>query len=551
VEIRDAHTLEVLSTPQPAKIGTKFRRGLAYSPDGCSLAGCSDTAIVIWDTQTGGMVKTIECEVPVDGLRLVWSSDGTTIGTVISTTHPRWETSTVHTYDVVSGENLSPGTLQSSEEPCLWPHDASFRTATTTDLGDGYRLNIFQVGSTLTKIESFPLRLCSSPGPDSHARPFSPTTYRISVLVPIPRSPDAELFILDVRSSEILLRDRVIGRYWARSFSPDGTLFSASTKGRLLIWKHTSGRYSRWGDFEQTSASLQFSPTSSSILGHTGPLLHVLYLDHFRPTLVSEPVTRTRCVPRDAYSPHGTYIVTTYRGERAITITDLRSKNPSSSQFIDTDFEISEIVLTGNVLLAKGSDVVVAWLLTGEGVVSGIYDNRRADHSESLWGISSWDTTVESRDRNPGFWTRLLQRDRDRDKRDGDDRLEFSIEDGIVTVRNPFGFDIRIYDAETGGTLEPDKALLHPGRTWYRFHNPYQDDCDLYHRDLRKNREPTECGWPISHTTLREGWVKDPEGKHRFWLHPRWRSVGNGVDWLDKVTTMRLKNSSELVVVKF
>jgi len=508
------------------------------------------------------MVKAIECKVPVDGLKLVWSSDGTTIGTVIGTAHPppaagaRWETGTMHMYDVVSGANLSPGMLQSSEEPYLWAHDTSFRTTTTTEFGDGYRVNVFQVGSTLTKIESFPLRLCSSPGPGSFTGPFSPTTYRISVLItdPLPvsaRSHDAELFILDVCTSEILLRDRVIGRHWDLIFSPDGTLFSAFAKDRLLIWKHTSGCYSRWGDIGQTSASLRFSPTSSSILGHAGPLLHVFYLDHSRPALVSEPVTRTRCVPRDAYSPHGTYIATTYRGERTITITDLRSNNPSSSQFIDTDFEISEIVLTGNVLLAKGLNVVVAWLLTEEGVVSGISDNRRADHSESLWGMSSSDTTVESRGRNPGFWTRLLHRDSERGKRDGNDRLEFSSEDGIAAVRNPFGFDTRIYDPGNGEILEPDKTLLHPGRTWYRFHSPRQDDCDLYHRNLRKNHEPTKCDWSIPHTTSREGWVKDPEGKHRLWLHPRWRSVGNDVDWLDKVTTMRLKNSSELVVVKF
>jgi len=550
VQIRDAHALEVLSTSQPTKVGTRFRQGLTYSPDGCSLAGCSDTAIVIWDTQTGGMVKAIECEVPVDGLELVWSSDGTTIGIV---SPQGWETSTMRTYDVASGTNLSPGTLQSRGGPYLWAHGTSFRIATTTELGDGYRINIFQVGSTLTKIESFPLRLRSNPGLSSCPGPFSPTTYRISLSVtdPLPApvdNQDAELFILDVRSSEILLQERVTGCYWNLSFSPDGSFFMAFAKDRLLIWKHTSGCYARWRDFRQTSAFLQFSPTSSSILGHAGPLLHVVHLDRSLPTLANEPVTRTHNVPRDTYSPHGTYIATTHRGEKTITITDLRPKNPSSSHFVDVDFEISEIVLTGNVLLAKGSEAVVAWLLTEEGVVSGILGNRRAGPSESLWAMSSRDTTTEPRDKGSSFWTRLLPRDRG--KRNGDDRLEFSTEDGIAAVRNPNGFDIRIYNVETGEILEHGKAPLNPGRTWYRFHNPHRDDCDLYHRDL-KNYKPLKCDWPISHATLREGWVKDPEGKHRLWLHARWRSIGNDVDWLDRVTTMRLKNSSELVVVRF
>ena len=49
----------------------------------------------------------------------------------------------------------------------------------------------------------------------------------------------------------------------------------------------------------------------------------------------------------------------------------------------------------------------------------------------------------------------------------------------------------------------------------------------------------------------RGGGVKDPEGKHRLWLHVCWRLDGNDVDYFEKVTTMRLKDPSELVVIKF
>jgi len=537
VEIRDAHTLEVLSTPQPAKVGTRFRHGLAYSPDGCSLAGCSDAAIVIWDTQTGGMVKAIGCEVPVDGLELLWSSDGATICAV----SPRVsETVTVHTYNVISGTTRPIGTLQSRYKPYLWTHDTSFRIATTTEWGDTWRINIFQVRPTLTRIESFPLQFHSSPGP------FSPATYRIFVSVTGDRDHDAELVVLDVRSSEVLLRETA--RCRNPTFSPDGAFFAAFTGDRLVVWKYTSGRYVRWKDFQQTPAPLQFSQTSSSILGHTGALLHILHLDYSRSALPVKPTAPAHSVPRDAYSPHGTYIATTRRGERAITITDLRLQNPSLSQFIDTDFDISEIVLTGNVLLVKGSDTVVAWLLTEEGVVSGIFDSRRADRSDSLWDMSPEDPTADLRDRNPNFWGRLLQRDRG--KRDSYDRMEFSVEDGIAAVGILTGHDIRIYNTGTG-EIQPEKTPLHHLRTWYRFHNTHGDDCDRYHRDLRKNHGPLEHDWPVSHDALRGGWVKDPEGKHRLWLHARWRSAGNNVDWLDRVTTMRLKNASELVIVKF
>jgi hypothetical protein len=57
--------------------------------------------------------------------------------------------------------------------------------------------------------------------------------------------------------------------------------------------------------------------------------------------------------------------------------------------------EISEIVLTGNVLLVKGSDTVAAWLLTEEGAVDGISGNRRADRNDSLWDMLSRNTTLQ------------------------------------------------------------------------------------------------------------------------------------------------------------
>ena len=120
MEIRDALTLELVSALQSSKVATRFGRGLAYSPDGRSLAGCSDAAIVIWDTQTGGVADKIECEFTGDGLELVWSLDGKTIGTI----SPRvLETLTVHIYDIASGTTLSPGTVQSRETPYLWAQD--------------------------------------------------------------------------------------------------------------------------------------------------------------------------------------------------------------------------------------------------------------------------------------------------------------------------------------------------------------------------------------------------------------------------------------------
>ena len=529
VEIRDAITLELLSTLQSTEAATSFRRGLAYSPDGRSLASCSNTSIMIWDTQTGGVVKEIECEVTGDGLELVWSSDGKTIGTM----SPRvLGTLSVHTYEVTSGARQSSSTVQSTRDGHLWAHDKSFRVMTRAGDHKSWTINIHDVGSALTKAEQFPFRSHFAVGV------FSPTTYRISVSVTGNNDRDQKLLVLDVRTSEVLLQET--GRYWKDSFSPDGSVFLAFAGDYLPIWRYISGRYIRWREIRQASMSLQISPTLSSVLGHAGTLLHVLHLGYSPAPLAIGSVITTRSRPLDAFSPYGAFIATVQRQESTVTITNLHSQNPSPSQFIDTELEISAMVLTGNVLLVKGSDTVVAWLLTGEEVAGTIPNGRRVGRNDSLWDISPRAYA--------SFWARLLQREGG----DGgdDDVLEFSVEGDIAAIRHN-GEVIRVYRTRTGEILEPDTTPLRPECTWYRFHNSHRDDCEIYRRDLRKHREPLECGWPISQTTLREGWVKDSEGKHRLWLHARWRTTGNDVVWLDKVTTLRLKNSFELIIVKF
>ena len=527
VEIRDALTLEPLSTLQ-TEVAAKFRQGLAYSPDGCSLAGCSYTAIVIWDTQTGGVVKEIECGITGNGLELVWSLDGKAIGTI----SPRVSgTITVHTYEVISGTLQSSNTVPSTRGTHLWAHEKTFRVMTTADDRKGSVINIYEVGSTLVKVEQFPFRSRLAFGV------FSPATYRISAFVVGDSNHDHKLLISDVRTSGALLQEA--GRYWNLSFSPDGSLFSAFAGDRLPIWRYTSGRYTRWREFRQAPMSLQFSPTLSSILGHAGALLHVLHLDYSTAALAMKPVVTSHSRPLDAFSPYRTYIAAVHRQESTVMITNLHSQDPFPSQSIDTDLEISAMVLTGNVLLVKGSDTVVAWLLTEEGIVEGISDDRRADRNDSLWDISSR--------AHASFWARLLQREGGDDN--DDNVLEFSVEGEIAAIRHN-GHAIRVYHTRTGEILELDQAPLGTG---YRFHNsnPRRDECDLYHRDLCKHQVPLEHDWQISQAALREGWVKDPEGKHRLWLHARWRSSQNDLDWLHNTTTLRLKNSSELVVVKF
>jgi hypothetical protein len=530
IEIQDALSLKPLSTFHSSKAGTKFRQGLAYSPDGHSLAGCSETAIVIWDTQTGGIVTKIECEVTTDGLELIWSLDAKRICTI----SPRVRQAlTIHVYDVASGTKWASSTLQSESKPWFWAHDESFKIVTTAKNNKGWTISIFEIGYTLTRIESFPFQFNSPPDG------FSPTTYRASVVTFGRYLQDPKFIVLDIQNSEVLLEAK--GNYSYSTFSPDASLLAAFTgRDHLLIWRYTSGHYTQWKEFQLTSMLLQFSPDLSLILGYRrAHLLHMLHLDYGTTAPPMELVAATSYRPRQAFSPHSAYIVTTHRGKDVITVTNLHPQTPFPSQLIKTEFKISEIVLTGNILLVKGPDAVTAWVLTEQGVVDGVFGNRMAVHSDSIWSVSP-------QDQDPDFWASLLEKGYN-----DHDFIEFSNSDGVAAIRYGRGFYSHIYHAETGEILELDKAHLHPKHTWYRFHNSKRDDCELYHHDLLKQHNHLEGNWPISESTLQEGWVKDPEGKHRLWVHPRWRSAGDNVGWLSKVSTLCFRDSSEHVVIKF
>ena len=176
------------------------------------------------------MAKTLEHK-SANNVCLAWSSNGGIIG--IASTDSKTDLYTVYTYTVAPGAMHSPGTLPSADKPYLWVHDASFRVMTTARDDLGYIINIFEVGSVLTKIEIFYIGLwwkCWQVGS------FSQTTHRIPIHVS-----DA-CFVFDARTSRRLLRE---GYPTPHCFSPDGSLFAgiSESESAVHIWKYTSDSY--------------------------------------------------------------------------------------------------------------------------------------------------------------------------------------------------------------------------------------------------------------------------------------------------------------------
>ena len=397
-------------------------------------------------------------------------------------------------YDIVSGAALSPITLQSEGKPHLWAHGKSFRVMTTAQDGENCIINIFEIGVTLTRIESFHIHLG---GGDWQIESFSPITYRISVNT----GGRMRILVFDIRNSGCLLNEEGNG---PDCFSSNGGLFAASQlRYRIGTWKYDNGRYIQWRQFSTPAglaSNLQFSPTSSSILADFRETLKLWHLDG------SYVDSTARSMRFDIPSRSGTYLATARKWGCVVRITNLLSQTPS--QVIDTDLKIWGLILVGNILLVEGERVITAWLLTEEGLVNGVFGARRAGRGDSIWSVSKPHSS-----------------------------LSFSVE-GETGIIKCNGNVLHVCNTDTGEVLEPAVTLLHLNGPWYPLTNTWQALHYLYDGDM--GGTPPGDSWEPLQTTLKEGWIKDREGRHLLWLPVEWRAVDwNEVEWFSNIATIR------------
>ena len=524
VDIRDSLTLEKSSSLQLAgpDMPNRIKNLLAYSPDGHSLADYDHFSrkITIWDVQTGGEVESI-----VDGAAShppsssVWSLDGTMIGVVYPAGKKTWD---VHTYYIASGGRVSICKIHSASRPFLWSQNGPLQVMTILcEEGNRAIVKIFRVGPAMLDnlIESFSINL--GVGKVNGEISFSPATYRICIT-------GGFLVVLDLQNSRSLLQE--VQDFDSGCLSPDGSFLVASEQdGKISVWKYTSNQvYTLWrklpywgGHFH--NPEYQFSPASSSILVSSETYLEVQQLEGLATDTPAGEVLH-----HEAFSTDGTYVVTASREGQAITITNL---NNNSSQIIDIWFSLDALVITGNILLVHGADMIVAWRLTVDGTVDGVLGVRRANCSDSLWikPLQEGGYPMFNIEGQTGVIFTC----------DSDDPMYYNIETGeklevipanALPVDSGMPFSEEVY------------AIFERGPTFsfYDF-----DDCD-------NDTVPY----------YKEGWVKYPEGEysHQFWLPVHWRPIWNELPspeewsegyWLDDVMTLRLRTSFGLAIIKF
>jgi len=504
VKIRDALTFELVSTLRSVT-GRDFfvaASPASYSPDGHSLACITTSDITIWDIQTGGVAKKFQSNMHLgngSSTSLVWSSDGGMIGVQLDRT--------VNMYDVVSGI-VSSIELKSSRDPYLWAHNESIRVMTTSRDSGITTIDIFDIGLALTKIESFSIP------PELEERnysitAFSPTAYHVSVSVMDP----AQLVILDIRTLErkLLVEKRVLGSR-SNNFSSDGSRFAAlSRQYSIHIWNYNGDCYIPWRQFPSSGAvrvPILFSPTSSSVLVDFFGTIRIWRLD-------SPPTPATHHQQLNIFSHSGIHIANAHYRRSTITITKLLSQTPC--QFIDTGIEIAGLGLTGNVLLVKGPDIVVAWLLT-EGWVSNALGNRKPGRDDSIWSMSA-----------PQCF-----------------RPKFSVEGETGVIK--CGKTLHTYNSRTGKVLGPARELPHFSGVWYSFDDTLQAQVHRCNNSVQI--APSKYRWKPLCTAWTKEWLKDHQGKSLLWLPIDWRiDRSRNVEWFPDISTIKFKSNNDKPII--
>ena len=533
VEIRNQLTLELLTTLQP-KESTLLSGPLAYSPDGRSLACASDTAIVVWDIQTGGVAREIECGANM--ISLVWSLDGRRIGTLESLSPDTREMITcMKEYDVASATQLFIRTIHSNHKPQLWAYEDTFRIMTMKHYPFGrsaitIKIDKSEVRSplgttptspTTTQAQSEDTSISYTPG--SEIISYSPTARLISVSMAnrlaIFRDSDVVIPLDSDLCPGTFLREE--GHFISPCFSPNGSFFAAFRENDVYVWEYHPRHHFMckmlWP--QDQIDSLQFSPTSSSLLSHSGNILRVSNLDH--PSTIPKSCNQ-KCA---ALSRSGS-LITVKKHETTITINKPHLQHPWC--FINTSTQVNGLLLTGDVLLVVGSDRVAAWLLKEEGSVRRVLGTRTLDYDDCIWAESF---TRPSHDNN----TRPTVASR------GEGKTCMIEHDDVGRL---------IYHTATGEiipSVQTPPRLSGPGL------NITEEFCGRhrnYFHNLSRSDTTPDC-WHPSEAALGEGWIKDPQGRHRLWLDVEWRKSWDLADWCHDIMAQFSIVGGQLVIVKF
>ena len=370
IEILDAMTLERLTVIEFSLGGTRL---LVFSPDSRLLTWFGDDPgkFITWYRQTGVLVSTIPLERsirPIDCLSVAYSGCGMMFGALFL----NGRTSTICTYNVLSGKPIYSHSVEGPVLHQIWTHAKSLRFATTKSGSITMWEVEFDTKHTPMEVESLPI-----PG-DSHHPVLHPDPPRLAFIT------GERVKVWNSRDSKLLLDSADVKWPKRMSFSLGGRFFACETSGpEFYLWKESPTGYALYRKLTSNAWASEFfvSPNGESIIVSDGSAIQLWRTTDFTTSSSVVPARASQGGEGNfilGFSPDETLAAVTRMGGEMVTVLDLKSG--ASRLTIDTGTKVYALGVTGNTIAVVGEGKIVTWNLpTGNDVL-----NPRANVNDSV-----------------------------------------------------------------------------------------------------------------------------------------------------------------------
>ena len=495
-------------------------------------------ALIVWDTQTGVVVRTFHTE---KYGKIMFHGDQRTI-TLVS------KNQDVYTYDILDSRGLYQGRTNLPDDSVLganWTNGEILWFAMMSGSHKKPVIDIYELQptSSLHVHSSFPLAQNMEPPINSSNFCFSPVSSHASFII------KGGVVVLDVQDSKLLLQTGLDYGYPRQpgQFSPDGCFFiSGLFQNDIHIWQNTPTGYVPWSSLgpQVHPGWNQWSPTSTSILCLSENVLQLVHPgDCPSPPLPNKARSQDRFVHLVAYSTDGTYVATLRMSGGTVTVFDCVSG--ISWQFTNPEMEIKDIKIVDNTIFVVDDHRLVGWVLEADGIVDGTPSAWRVTVDEALTFGSSLKGPRLSHDCSQiaFIWhERLLLYDRKAQVAD-EGYIPRSPQDIVDFWYSPDG--CQLWFAEITG--EYSLVELEPGKD--------KIFVELARVDLEDGQIMVNHSSHGYHVREGSGWVTDSRGRKLLWLPPSWRCwmVNSwGYIWWNGVFLALLDSSHpEPIIIKF
>jgi len=461
-------------------------------------------------------------------------------GTMLGVLYESRGTTTIITYNILSGTKLYSYTVYNLSLHEVWTHGEHLQFATL----DKGTITIWEAGFT----SSYPAKVLESlPAPSnfdlSKEFLFLPTLSRLAFIL------GNTVLVWDAQHSKLLLDDKDIKKPRGMTFSSDGHFFACASVGpEIYLWKDSPTGYHLHQKLishaREHSAPCNpcLSPDGKSLLASIGSILQ---LWHTADSNISPSVYKQNNEPfLLGFSPDESLAATAQLGDSMAMVLNLKSGVPRL--IIDTGMKIYGLRPAGSSVVVVCDGKIITWNLPTQ----DSFPTTRANINNSVQTIM-FDNLLVPQLRLKPFAS--ISPD-----------FNYICIAGVA-VEPLIG--LKIYDGSSGKCLaSAGSPVIEPhfspdgDKVWcYTVSDELEGWAIVKDNnfgppklDHITGQQPEGYPWvpPHGHRILDDGWLVDSGRKRLLWMPPHWRSTKRSRKWSRQFLTFLHHELSEPIILE-